>query len=98
MTTAAFIPAASTLKSRPALSRNSKPVETQVGVDVQLFEQTKRELEELRQQLIESDEVVAGLEKERDFYFKKLRKIEVICQENEGTVEIQKFLEVFLFF
>jgi len=34
-------------------------------------------------QLSEMTESVAGLERERDFYFGKLRDIEVLCQENE---------------
>ncbi|XP_066273896.1 microtubule-associated protein RP/EB family member 1-like isoform X3 [Branchiostoma lanceolatum] len=39
---------------------------------------------ELNQQLIEIRMTVEGLEKERDFYFGKLRDIEVICQEHEA--------------
>jgi RP/EB family microtubule-associated protein len=40
---------------------------------------------------------VDGLEKERDFYFGKLRDIEVMCQEcdnSQTTSIIQKILEV----
>ncbi|KAI8478995.1 Microtubule-associated protein RP/EB member 2, partial [Branchiostoma belcheri] len=45
---------------------------------------TGSEIAELNQQLMEIRMTVEGLEKERDFYFGKLRKIEVLCQENEG--------------
>ncbi|XP_026197720.1 microtubule-associated protein RP/EB family member 3-like isoform X1 [Anabas testudineus] len=42
------------------------------------------ELIELNQQLMDLKMTVDGLEKERDFYFGKLRDIELICQEHEN--------------
>ncbi|XP_044737722.1 microtubule-associated protein RP/EB family member 1 isoform X4 [Chrysoperla carnea] len=53
-------------------------------------------VEELTHQLIEMKLNVDGLEKERDFYFGKLRDIEVLCQENdnEKLPIVQKILEV----
>ncbi|KIH54497.1 EB1 protein [Ancylostoma duodenale] len=50
----------------------------------------------LTRQLGESDAVMSSLEKERDFYFNKLRQIEVVCQDNEsiGTVEVSRILEI----
>lgn len=52
-------------------------------------------VEELTAQIMDLKMSVEGLEKERDFYFGKLRDIEVMCQENEETNPlIHKILEV----
>ena len=37
---------------------------------------------------------VQSLETERDFYFAKLRDIEVLCQENEGTPLVEGILQI----
>ncbi|XP_016111867.1 microtubule-associated protein RP/EB family member 3b isoform X1 [Sinocyclocheilus rhinocerous] len=54
------------------------------------------EIVELNQQLMALKLTVDGLEKERDFYFGKLRDIELICQENESdsNLVLGKILEV----
>ena len=46
------------------------------------------QIEELNAIILEKNLTIEGLEKERDFYFGKLRDIEVMAQEQEGaTVE-----------
>ncbi|CAJ0929689.1 unnamed protein product, partial [Mesorhabditis belari] len=56
----------------------------------------RTELDEVTRQLNESDSVIASLEKERDFYFSKLRQIEIVCQDNEtiGNVEVSRVLNI----
>ncbi|XP_011497049.1 PREDICTED: microtubule-associated protein RP/EB family member 1 isoform X4 [Ceratosolen solmsi marchali] len=54
-------------------------------------------IDELSSRIMELKMTVDGLEKERDFYFGKLRDIEVMCQEcdnSQSTSIIQKILEV----
>ena len=52
------------------------------------------QVEELSGQLLETKLTIEGLEKERDFYFGKLRDIEVLCQEVEGSDFAQRVLNV----
>ncbi|KAK4883796.1 hypothetical protein RN001_000067 [Aquatica leii] len=52
-------------------------------------------VEEMSNQIVDLKITIDGLEKERDFYFGKLRDIEVMCQENDDqTPLIQKILDV----
>ncbi|KAM6432534.1 microtubule-associated protein RP/EB family member 3 [Rhynochetos jubatus] len=60
----------SILRKPPPAARNGGP-----EADAQILE--------LNQQLLELKVTVEGLEKERDFYFSKLRDIELLCQEHE---------------
>jgi RP/EB family microtubule-associated protein len=54
------------------------------------------QIEDLTTQVLEMKLTVEGLEKERDFYFGKLRDVEVMCQENEaiGGDVIRKVLDI----
>jgi RP/EB family microtubule-associated protein len=54
------------------------------------------EAAELIQQVKVLKLTVEDLEKERDFYFGKLRNIELICQENEGENDpvLQRIVDI----
>ncbi|XP_054474311.1 microtubule-associated protein RP/EB family member 3-like isoform X2 [Anoplopoma fimbria] len=51
------------------------------------------EMVELNHQLLDLKLTVDGLEKERDFYFGKLRDIELLCQDKESPI-LNKILDV----
>lgn len=50
-------------------------------------------IDELNNQLSEMKITVEGLERERDFYYGKLRDIEVICQKETENPDVKEFLE-----
>jgi len=49
------------------------------------------QVEELNAIVLEKNLTIEGLEKERDFYFAKLRDIEVLAQEQEGLPDAGEF-------
>lgn len=58
---------------------------------------TSHQIEELSNQVMDMKLNLEGLEKERDFYFSKLRDIEILCQEAEETGPhplVQKIVEI----
>ncbi|KAG7465737.1 hypothetical protein MATL_G00156710 [Megalops atlanticus] len=77
------------LNSTPSTGmRKNPPMARNGGSDAEIME--------LNQQLMELKLTVDGLEKERDFYFSKLRDIELICQEheNENNPIITKIIDI----
>jgi len=54
------------------------------------------QIEDLNAQVMEMKMTVEGLEKERDFYFGKLRDVEVMCQEDDGVGNdvVRKILDI----
>lgn len=52
-----------------------------------------QKMDELSNQVAELKLTVDGLEKERDFYYGKLRDIEVLCQEQDQAVEKATLVE-----
>ncbi|KAH9523510.1 Microtubule-associated protein RP/EB member 3 [Bulinus truncatus] len=70
-----------------SLVRRSPGAPNNAGGDNQVIEELKGQIEQLN---IDKE----GLEKERDFYFNKLREIEVICQDNEGLTHIKEIMDI----
>jgi len=77
----------STLSNHTGISKSNKDPNTQIS---------NQQMEELTQEILDMRLNVEGLEKERDFYFSKLRDIEILCQdaEDEPHPLIQKIVEI----
>lgn len=52
------------------------------------------EIEKLRNEVSELQNTVSGLETERDFYFSKLRDIELLCQDNESDPVLGQIMDI----
>ncbi|XP_043232727.1 microtubule-associated protein RP/EB family member 1-like isoform X3 [Amphibalanus amphitrite] len=76
--------------ARPAAPRAAPAARSAAG------DSRQAEVDELTTQVQTMQLTLEDLEKERDFYFGKLRDIEVICQEEEGTNSdlIQRILAI----
>ena len=74
-------PAARAPVSRPAGGGGRAPASHTNGISAN----AQAQIEDLNAQLMEMKLTVEGLEKERDFYFGKLRDVEVIAQEEENA-------------
>jgi microtubule-associated protein, RP/EB family len=79
--TAPAIRAAGAATSRTDTARSRTPSSNAPGGV------SSRELQELRAQVAQSNETIGGLEKERDFYFNKLRDIEILVQQFAAEIE-----------
>ncbi|XP_054706234.1 microtubule-associated protein RP/EB family member 1-like [Uloborus diversus] len=82
-------------RAAPSPRTNTSRIATQ-RVTNRLSGGDSHRIDELTNQLAEMKITVDGLERERDFYYGKLRDIEVLCQEQEVSEEKQTFIESIL--
>lgn len=83
-------------RARPASGAGARPG-TSSGVSAAEHEFMKEEHEKLREEVVDLKITVDGLETERDFYFQKLRDIEILSQALEANPDpnmtVTKFVE-----
>lgn len=79
--------------SRPTASRppmgSGGGMRSQNGGGGAINADLQAQVEDLNTQIMDMKLTIEGLEKERDFYFGKLRDVEVLCQENENVEGVE---------
>ncbi|KAK3771061.1 hypothetical protein RRG08_002108 [Elysia crispata] len=73
-------PATNNTRRSPGMANNA-------GGDSQVVDELNRQIEQLTMDK-------EGLEKERDFYFNKLREIEIICQDHDALGHVKEIMDV----
>ncbi|XP_011406598.1 PREDICTED: microtubule-associated protein RP/EB family member 1-like [Amphimedon queenslandica] len=64
------------------------------GASAKELQAAQQQVRELQDQIAEFEVNITSLETERDFYFEKLRKIEIICQENGELPVLESILAI----
>lgn len=91
---------AAPIRQAPAVGSRQTPsrIASRPAVNSRSPAGSNAQVEELSSQLMDLRLTVTGLEKERDFYFGKLREIEVLCQDegenNESNEFVTKVLDI----
>jgi hypothetical protein len=83
-----------TTKSAPGGAKNVRSPPQVSASHTKELEDLREEVKSLKDQLIEAQAAMQELEVERDFYFAKLRDIEVICQDHEEEPTVKGILEI----
>lgn len=81
-------------RPRPPLYGSQKAAQTSVGLGRAQITQLKQEIEQLKEENENQRLLIADLETEKDFYFNKLRRVELIIQ-SAGDYETDDSSEMF---
>ena len=94
------VPKQPSVTSVPVKNGHHPPPAANHATESAIVEDLRRQLGELSTTVSDQTVTLGGLERERDFYFGKLRSIEVLCQDvlqaqgAEGQVQAQSVLDI----
>tara|TARA_R110002050_G_C8630898_1_gene488372 strand:+ start:336 stop:608 length:273 start_codon:yes stop_codon:yes gene_type:complete len=80
--------------ARAVPTQSKENAVSNVKVDPAVEKKLKAELSEVKGDLDELKKTLTSMETERDFYYGKLQKIELLCQQSEQTAFVQSVLDV----